>query len=47
MQKQNKNDMQLRQWAMLERIPQNPRLITTRELYNHLQSAKYLEINYH
>ena len=38
MQKQNKIDMQLRQWAMLKHIPQHPSLITTRELYNYLQS---------
>ena len=38
MQNKNKIDMQLRQWAMLKHIPQHPRLITARELYNQLQS---------
>lgn len=36
MQKQNQNDTQLRQWAMLKRIPQHPRQITARELTERL-----------
>ncbi len=41
MQKQNQNDTQLRQWAMLKRIPQHPRLITARELTERLASEGF------
>ena len=36
MKKQNHNDTQLRQWAMLKRIPQHPRQIAARELNERL-----------
>lgn len=36
MQNQNHNDTQLRQWAMLKRIPQHPRQIAARELTERL-----------
>jgi predicted DNA-binding transcriptional regulator YafY len=38
---QNHNDTQLRQWAMLKRIPQHPRLITARELTERLASEGF------
>jgi len=38
---QNQNDTQLRQWAMLKRIPQHPRQITAREIYEHLESEGF------
>lgn len=38
---QNNNDTQLRQWAMLKRIPQHPRLITARELTERLASEGF------
>lgn len=38
---QNQNDTQLRQWAMLGRIPQHPRLITARELTESLRSEGF------
>lgn len=41
MQKQNQNDTQLRQWAMLKRIPQHPRQITARELTERLGSEGF------
>ena len=41
MQKQNQNDTQLRQWAMLKRIPQHPRQVTARELTERLASEGF------
>lgn len=41
MQKQNQNDTQLRQWAMLKRIPQHPRQITAKELTERLESEGF------
>lgn len=38
---QNHNDTQLRQWAMLKRIPQHPRQITARELTERLASEGF------
>lgn len=38
---QSQNDTQLRQWAMLKRIPQHPRLITAREIYEYLESEGF------
>lgn len=38
---QNKNDTQLRQWAMLKHIPQHPRQISARELTERLQSEGF------
>ena len=38
---QNQNDTQLRQWAMLKRIPQHPRQITARELTEHLEAEGF------
>lgn len=38
---QNQNDTQLRQWAMLKRIPQHPRQITAREIYEYLESEGF------
>ena len=38
---QNQNDTQLRQWAMLRRIPQHPRQITARELTDRLLSEGF------
>ena len=38
---QNQNDTQLRQWAMLKRIPQHPRQITAREIFEHLESEGF------
>ena len=38
---QNHNDTQLRQWAMLKRIPQHPRQITARELNDGLASEGF------
>lgn len=38
---QHQNDTQLRQWAMLKRIPQHPRLITAGELTEHLKSEGF------
>jgi len=37
----NQNDTQLRQWAMLKRIPQHPRQITARELTERLRSEGF------
>jgi predicted DNA-binding transcriptional regulator YafY len=41
MQKQNQNDTQLRQWAMLRHIPQHPRQITAKELTERLKSEGF------
>lgn len=41
MQKQSQSDTQLRQWAMLKRIPQHPRQITARELTERLGSEGF------
>ena len=41
MKKQNHNDTQLRQWAMLKRIPQHPRQITARDLTEGLASEGF------
>ena len=38
---QSQNDTQLRQWAMLKRIPQHPRQITAREMHKHLESEGF------
>lgn len=38
---QSQNDTQLRQWAMLRRIPQHPRQITARELTERLESEGF------
>lgn len=38
---QSQNDTQLRQWAMLKRIPQHPRQITARELTENLESEGF------
>lgn len=38
---QHKNDTQLRQWAMLKRIPQHPRQITAGDLTEHLGSEGF------
>lgn len=38
---QHQNDTQLRQWAMLKRIPQHPRQITARELTERLGSEGF------
>lgn len=38
---QSQNDTQLRQWAMLKRIPQHPRQITARELTKNLESEGF------
>jgi predicted DNA-binding transcriptional regulator YafY len=38
---QNKNDTQLRQWAMLKHIPRYPRQISARELTERLQSEGF------
>lgn len=38
---QNKNDTQLRQWAMLKHIPQHPRQISARELTDRLKSEGF------
>jgi predicted DNA-binding transcriptional regulator YafY len=38
---QNKNDTQLRQWAMLKFIPQHPRQISARELTERLKSEGF------
>lgn len=38
---QNNNDTQLRQWAMLKRIPQHPHQITARELTERLASEGF------
>jgi predicted DNA-binding transcriptional regulator YafY len=38
---QSQNDTQLRQWAMLRRIPQHPRQITARELTVRLESEGF------
>lgn len=38
---QHQNDTQLRQWAMLKRIPQHPRQITARELTEHLEAEGF------
>lgn len=38
---QHQNDTQLRQWAMLRRIPQHPRQITAREITERLQSEGF------
>lgn len=38
---QNKNDTQLRQWAMLKLIPQHPRQISARELTERLNSEGF------
>lgn len=38
---QSQNDTQLRQWAMLKRIPQHPRQITAREITENLESEGF------
>ena len=38
---QSQNDTQLRQWAMLKRIPQHPRQITAKELTERLEADQF------
>lgn len=40
----NPNELMLRQWTMLRKIPRYPQKITARDLYNHLQ-AEGFEVN--